>query len=106
LFRDALLAIGAAFGLEPGDVRSTSMGASGVDVILSPAAKRLFGPLAIEAKNREQLVVPTVFFEHAQKYPDEVPVLVHKRNHTEPLVTVKLSYFIDLLNRSLVKNAQ
>jgi hypothetical protein len=100
--RDALLAIGATFGLESGDVRSTSMGAPGLDILLSPAATRLFGRLAIEAKNRESLVVPTVFFEHAEKYPDDVPVLVHKRNHTEPLVTVKLSYFIDLLNRSIV----
>jgi hypothetical protein len=81
------------------------MGQSGVDVKYSPAARKLFGRHAWESKNVENLNVVTTFWTHAKKYPTEIPVLVHKRNHTEPLVTVKLSYFIELLNRSLV-NAQ
>jgi hypothetical protein len=40
--------------LEDGDVRSTSMGASGVDVLLSPLAQKLF-PFAVECKNQERL---------------------------------------------------
>jgi hypothetical protein len=102
LVRDLLLAIGAAFGLEQDDIKSTGMGQSGVDVQYSPAARRLFGRHAWESKNVESLNVVTTFWAHAAKYPDEIPILVHKKNRTEPLVTVKLSYFIELLNRSIV----
>ena len=42
--------------LEPDDVRSTSMGAGGTDVQLSPAAKRLF-PYEIECKNLAKVSV-------------------------------------------------
>jgi hypothetical protein len=41
--RDDLRAL-AGTRLEPEDVDSTPMGCNGVDVILTPAAKRLFGP--------------------------------------------------------------
>ena len=37
--------------LEPDDVRSTTMGDSGEDVLLSPAARKLF-PFSVECKNQ------------------------------------------------------
>jgi hypothetical protein len=40
--------------LEPDDVRSTTMGDSGEDVLLSPAARKLF-PFSVECKNQEKL---------------------------------------------------
>ena len=40
--------------LEPDDVRSTTMGDSGEDILLSPAARKLF-PFAVECKNQERL---------------------------------------------------
>ncbi len=97
--RDAFLEIGKQFGLETGDVVSTSMGASGVDVQLSPAAKRVLGDLAVECKNRESLVVTTTFHEHQAKYPDKLAILVHKRNQTVPLITMKFSDYLVLLSR-------
>ncbi len=42
--------------LEADDVRSTSMGAGGEDVQLSPAARKLF-PYSLECKNVEKLNV-------------------------------------------------
>ena len=42
--------------LEPDDIRSTSMGVSGEDLQLSPAARKLI-PFAIECKNQEKLNV-------------------------------------------------
>lgn len=101
----ALLDIGAKFGLEAGDIASCSMGANGLDVILSPLARRIFGPLAIECKNRETLNVTTIFEEHARKYPDSVPMVVHKRNFSERLVTLRLSDFLHIFNRSLAHEA-
>lgn len=90
-------------GLQPGDFRSVSMGASGEDVILSPAAKATVGDLRIEAKNRETLNVTTVFYEHANKYKGKPVILVHKRNHTKPLVTLTLPYFLELLKSNAKK---
>ena len=40
--------------LEPDDVRSTTMGDSGEDILLSPAARKLF-PFSVECKNQEKL---------------------------------------------------
>ena len=40
--------------LEPDDVRSITMGDSGEDILLSPAARRLF-PFSVECKNQEKL---------------------------------------------------
>lgn len=45
-----------AFGLEAGDVLSRSSGATGTDLILSPAAAKVF-PFAVEAKNQERVNV-------------------------------------------------
>ncbi len=73
------------------------MGQNGVDVMLSPAAKRLFGRLAIECKNTESLNVVGTFWENAKKYPKDLPLLFHKKNNTTPLVTVPMSYFMSLL---------
>ena len=39
--------------LEDDDVRSTTMGDSGEDVLLSPAARKLF-PFSIECKNKKK----------------------------------------------------
>ena len=51
----------AAFpDLEPDDVRSTSMGAGGEDILLSPAAQVKF-PYTVECKNCEQLSIGTAF---------------------------------------------
>jgi len=96
----SLLELGKPRGLEDGDIRSTSMGASGVDVIMSPAAIKLFGPMAIECKNQEALNVTKIYFDHAAKYPKAVNLLVHKRNNTSPLVTLTLKDFLSLLERA------
>jgi len=45
-------------GLEEGDARSTSMGAAGEDVLLSPLARQRF-PFTVEVKNCEQLALGT-----------------------------------------------
>lgn len=84
--------------LEPEDIESTSMGVNGVDVILTPAAKKLFGPLAIECKNVEKLNAVGVFQQHYEKYAAKgmVPLMVHSRNHIEPRVTLLWSDFVRL----------
>lgn len=95
--RDDLRAV-AGSRLDPTDVESTPMGVNGVDVILTKAARDLFGPLAIECKNVEKLNAIGVFQGHADKYipQGKIPVMVHSRNHTEPRVTLLWSDFVRL----------
>ncbi len=100
--RDDLRVLGEQFSLQDGDIESRGMGQSGVDIILSPAAQNLFN-LDIEAKNVEKLNVPTVFLEHFEKYKDRpsLKLLVHARNRTGALVTLRWGDFLWLLSRVL-----
>lgn len=78
------------------DVRSTSMGAGGVDVQLSAAAKKLI-PYSIETKNQE--VSKTVYDWYAQAcdHGSGEPLLVIKRNREKPLVVVDAEHFIKVI---------
>lgn len=96
------MGVGAEYGLETGDVRSTSMGAPGLDVLLSPAARRVFN-LDIECKKVENLNVSKIFWEHFQKYKDSgaLKLLVHSKNRSEALVTLRFADFLELLRRGI-----
>jgi len=94
--RDALLE--AATWLEEDDIRSTSMGASGEDLLLSPAARRVF-PLSIECKNVERLNIWSALEQseaHA-KIHGTTPVLFFKRNRSPEYACVPAQYLIDLM---------
>jgi hypothetical protein len=94
--RDAIL---DAFPvLEPDDVRSTSMGASGADLLLSPAARNLF-PFYVEAKNQEALNIWAAL-EQAEAGSTKVftlaePLVVFRRNKSRIYAALP---FEDLLN--------
>jgi hypothetical protein len=102
--RDVLRIIGKDYGLVDGDIESRGMGQAGVDLILSPAAKKVMD-LAVECKNVERLQVVPTFNEHYEKYKNEpsLKLLVHGKNRTEPLVTMRFEEFVNLLRSSLRK---
>ena len=81
--------------LEPDDVRSTTMGDSGEDVLLSPAARKLF-PFAVECKNQEKLNIWESYSQAVENSKDYEPVVVIKRNNHKPLVVVDAEYFVGL----------
>ena len=83
-------------GLEPDDVRSTSMGASGEDVQLSPAARKLF-PFSVECKNVEKLNVWAAYEQAAANSGNYEPILVMKKNRKKPLIVVDAEAFFNLL---------
>jgi hypothetical protein len=86
----------AKFGLEHDDVRSVSMGVSGEDILLSPAARRKL-PISIECKSRAAISVYG-FYEQAQTNSGGYePVCVIKQNRSSPLVVVDAEYFFELL---------
>lgn len=101
----AFLTVGSKRGLLKDDIKSTSMGVAGRDVQFSPAAVAALGDWAVECKRQEALNVTSVFWQHWQKYkkatPQAVPVLVHRKSHTAPLITMTLEDFVTLLDRSI-----
>jgi hypothetical protein len=83
--------------LEPDDVKSTSMGAGGMDVQLSPAAKRWF-PYATECKSRASIGVYAWYQQAKANTPVGMePLLVIKQNHSKPLVLIDLDAFMELV---------
>lgn len=99
--RDYLRLFGKQFGLVDDDIKSAIMGTTGVDIVLSPAAKAVL-PLDIECKNREKLNVTTTFFKHYEKYAQKptLKLLISSRNHQEPLVTLRWEDFIQLYEQA------
>ena len=84
--------------LQEDDVKSTSMGAGGEDVQLSPAARRLL-PITIECKNKKAFAVYRDYDQatnHSCKSNGE-PVLVIKGDRRKPLVVVDATHYFRLL---------
>lgn len=100
----------AAPELTSNDMRSTSMGASGVDVLMSPIARAKY-PLAIEVKCQENLNIWAAMEQtEKQRYPEDddqesvpseglAPVVCFKRNRSEIYIALKLDDFLRLLCR-------
>ncbi len=92
--RDAVLATFPS--LEPDDVRSTSMGASGADLLLSPAARRLF-PYSVECKNVESLNIHKALAQaKSGAVPNTTPIVVFRKNGTLPSVALPFNVFLHL----------
>lgn len=89
-------------GLVDSDIESRGMGQSGTDVVFSNAAIQHF-PFDIECKNCEVLNVFKIFWGHDQTHSKSknTKLLVHSRNHSEPLVTMKFSDFGAIIKEAL-----
>ena len=84
--------------LEFDDVISRSSGATGEDLILSPAARKLL-PLSFECKNNARFAVYADYAQAESNADGYEPVLVIKQNRSKPLVLVDLDYFLRLHER-------
>ena len=93
--RDCVLALFPH--LEPDDCRSTSMGAGGEDVQLSPAARSVF-PYSIECKRKARLTAWTDY-QQAQRHGPHEPLLVVQADRGTPLAIVSLEHFLGLVGR-------
>lgn len=84
--------------LTEGDVTSTSMGAGGIDVPLSPFARKII-PLSIECKSVKKLDLPGSMRQaNANKYAYTYPVVVHKPHRVGPAGSLVTMMFEDLLD--------
>ena len=83
--------------LEPDDVRSITMGDSGEDILLSPAARRLF-PFSVECKNQEKLNIWSALEQAEENSGDHAPLVIFKRNRTKTYAVLEFDKLLELLN--------
>ena len=85
--------------LGDGDAVSTSMGASGEDIRMSPAARERV-PLSIECKNVEKINIWACLEQTTKNTPHGAsPCLVFTRNHSPVWAVVSWDLLIDLFRR-------
>lgn len=94
--------------LTPDDIRSTSMGASGSDLLLSQEAL-IQWPYYFEVKNQEKVNIWAAYeqAEKGNKNPNLDPLVVIKRNKSKYLAVLELDVFLEiqsLANAVSVKN--
>ena len=86
--------------LHPDDCKSTTMGETGLDIQLSPHARKSV-PLAIECKSRAAFAVYKDYEQAVSNTKEGLePVLVIKGNRKKPLAMVDLDYFIQLVRKA------
>ena len=91
--RDALLEVFPS--LEPDDIKSTSMGAGGEDVQLSPAARKLF-PYQIECKSKATSQLHT-YYAQAKTHGKHEPIVIVKKDRDVTLACVEWNHFLTLI---------
>jgi len=85
--------------LEPDDVRSITMGDSGEDILLSPAARRLF-PFSVECKAQESLSIWSALEQAESNAGKHIPLLVFKRNRSKTYAVLEFKELLKLLDES------
>ena len=82
--------------LEEDDIKSQTMGMTGEDIVLSPAARKLI-PYSFECKNVERLQFWAAIEQAESNSSGRVPVVVVKKNKREPYIAIPLDSFIELI---------
>ena len=83
--------------LEDADITSRSMGASGEDLLLSPAARKLI-PYSFECKSLARFVGHSYIEQAVSNCPkNATPVAVVKANHKKPVVIMYMDDWIKTL---------
>ena len=96
LVRDKLRSIFVGIVLEEDDIKSQTMGMSGEDIVLTPAAKKQI-PYSFECKNTERLNLWKSLEQCESNCEDREPVLVMKRNRSDVYAIIKFDKFLNLI---------
>ena len=83
--------------LEKDDVRSITMGDSGEDILLSPAARRLF-PFSVECKNQEKLNIWSALEQAENNSENHTPLVIFKRNRTKTYAVLEFDKLLELIS--------
>ena len=79
------------------DVRSTSMGAGGEDVQLSPFARDLL-PIQVECKSHKDFAVYRIL-DQAAEHGNYQPVVFLKANNRSPIAVVDAELWLDMAGK-------
>ena len=82
--------------LEEDDIKSQTMGMTGEDIVLSPAARKLI-PYSFECKNVERLQFWAAVEQAESNSDNRAPAVVVKKNRREPYIAIPLDSFIELI---------
>lgn len=83
--------------LEEGDIRSTSMGAGGEDLQLSPAARKVF-PYSVECKAFKSFAIYKVLEQASSNCPKGAePMAIIKGDRQRPLAVLDAEHFFKLV---------
>ena len=85
--------------LEPDDVRSITMGDSGEDILLSPAARKVF-PFSVECKNQEKLNIWGALEQAEENSGNHTPLVIFKRNRSKTYAVLEFNQLLELLSES------
>ena len=85
--------------LREDDIKSQTMGMCGEDIVFSPAAQDKI-PYSFECKNQERIQLWAALGQAEENCGDRVPILVIKRNRSEPYAVVPLNVFMGLIQES------
>ena len=73
------------------------MGDSGEDILLSPAARKLF-PFSVECKNQEKLNIWSSLEQTETNAGKHTPFLIFKRNRSKTYAVLQLDDLMEMLN--------
>lgn len=93
--RDKIIEAFKGFGVDPEDVKSTSMGAGGEDIQLSPFARNYL-PVSIECKSHKSMAIYSLYDQAEANSGRYEPLLVVKVNNRKPLAVVDFEYYLKL----------
>ena len=95
--RDKLLETFTEF--EPDDIKSTTMGDTGEDIQLSPAARKKL-PIAIEVKRRKSgMKMAYDYIEQASKHGKGEPVVFFRADRKDWITMISIDHYMELLRK-------
>ena len=78
------------------DIASQTMGMKGMDIVLTPRARKTI-PYAFECKNVERFDLWKTWIQAEDNAEDLDPVVVVKKNREKPKVVIDLELFLKLI---------
>ena len=91
--------ISKTFNLGNKDIRTSNTGENGEDIkLLTLTAKKVF-PYATECSNIEQYIGLYRKFKQSKGHNHREPLLILKKNRSQPLAVITLEHFFELLEK-------
>ena len=84
--------------LEDDDIKSQTMGITGEDIILSPAAKKII-PYSFECKNQERISIWKALQQAEDNAGLREPIVVIKRNGSNIYASIRFVELLRLIRR-------